>query len=733
MSGVKQSVVGKACKTGRRFASRWLRAVLVLFAAYLLPAHGEDGYDLWLRYQAPSGVDIEPPKAIFMACPDPSRTLKIASEELRVAFAKMTKASVEQTQHVTNGAIVLASQDCQEYVGPDIVDFSSLDTDGYAIEPRWIDDKRVSIVAGESDAGALYGVFDFLFRTSRGEDTDVLWVRNAPAVRLRLLNHWDNLDRHVERGYAGQSIWDWHRLPGYIDPKYIDYARANASIGVNGVVLTNVNADATVLTAEYLEKVAALANTFRPYGIRVYLTARFSSPIELSGLPTADPEDSAVREWWHSKVTEIYDVIPDFGGFLVKANSEGQPGPQDYGRSHADGANMLAAALAPYGGHVMWRAFVYSADDREDRVKQAYREFTSLDGEFRPNVLVQVKNGPLDFQPREPFHPVFGGMPETPLMLELQITKEYLGFSTHLAYLGPLWEEVLQSDTFAHGRGSTVANVIEGNVHGYQRTGIAGVANIGSDRNWSGSIFDQANWFAFGRMAWNPNVSSESIAREWADLTFSAPRVQTETIVDMMMSSREAVVDYMTPLGLTHLMGTGHHYGPAPWVDNLGRDDWNPYYYHRATRDAIGIDRTSSGTNAVSQYFDPVREKWSDVSTTPDTLLLWFHRLPWDHPMKTDRTLWEELVHRYDRGVSSVKSSSTRWASVRPWVDEERFAQVEQFLKIQEAEAKWWRDASLSYWMSINGLELPETSKSPQLTLDEYKSMSFPHAPGQGG
>lgn len=733
MSPNQKDTFGRVCKTERRFASRFLWAVLILFTAQFLPAHSEDGYELWLRYQAPEGFDIEPPTAIVLACPDPSPTLKIASEELQTAFGKLADTHVTQTDRLVDGGLVLASSNCSEFASALSIDFSELDPEGYLIEPRRIDGRRLTVVAGQTDIGVLYGVFDYLFRASRGENLAKTRVINAPSVKLRLLNHWDNLDRHVERGYAGQSIWDWHRLPGYIDPKYEDYARANASIGVNGVVLTNVNADATVLTAEYLEKVEALADTFRPYGIRVYLTARFSAPIELSGLPTADPEDVAVQDWWRSKVAEIYTAIPDFGGFLVKANSEGQPGPQDYGRSHADGANMLADALAPYNGHVMWRAFVYSADDREDRVKQAYREFTALDGDFRQNVLVQVKNGPLDFQPREPFHPMFGAMPETPLMLELQITKEYLGFSTHLAFLGPLWEEVLQSDTFAHGPGSTVAQVIEGNVHGYRHTGIAGVANVGSDRNWSGSIFDQANWFAFGRMAWNPNASSESIAREWADLSFSAPRAQTDTIVDMMMSSREAVVDYMTPLGLTHLMGTGHHYGPAPWVDNLGRDDWNPYYYHRATRDAIGIDRTASGTNAVRQYFDPLREKWSDVSTTPDTLLLWYHRLTWDHPMSTGRTLWAELVHRYDRGVASVESSSARWASVRPWVDEERFAQIEQFLKIQVAEAKWWRDASLSYWMSINGLALPETSAPPELTLDEYKSMSFPHAPGQGG
>ncbi len=710
-----------------------LIALTTLIFASVCPAHGEDGYELWLRYTPPEGVSIDAPSAILIACSDPSPTLEIAAAEVQTAFARMANAQVERTDRLTDGALVLTSQDCRQSVGANGIEFAAMETDAYVIEPRWIGEQRVSIIAGESDAGVLYGVFDYLFRASRGEDLDVLWTSNAPAVDLRLLNHWDNLDRHVERGYAGQSIWDWHRLPGYIDPKYVDYARANASIGINGVVLTNVNADATILTAEYLEKVAALADTFRPYGIQVYLTARFSAPIELSGLPTADPTDPAVKDWWRRKTAEIYAAVPDFGGFLVKANSEGQPGPQDYGRSHAEGANMLADALEPFGGHVMWRAFVYSADDQEDRVKQAYREFTALDGEFRENVLVQVKNGPLDFQPREPFHPMFGAMPSTPLMLELQITKEYLGFSTHLAFLGPLWEEVLQTDTFAGGPGSPVAEVIEGNLHDHQLTGVAGVANIGSDRNWSGSVFDQANWFAFGRMAWNPKASSEAIAREWAELTFSAPPDQTETIVDMMMASRETVVDYMTPLGLTHLMGTGHHYGPAPWVDDLGRDDWNPYYYHRATPDAIGVDRTASGTDAVSQYADPLRERWGDVSTTPDALLLWFHRLPWDHEMKSGRPLWGELVHHYDRGVAGVRSLREHWASLQPWVDKARFAQVSQFLKIQEEEALWWRDASLAYWMSVNGLDLPDGVDAPALTLKEYKAMAFPYAPGQGG
>ena len=567
---------------------------------------------------------------------------------------------------------------------------------------------------------------------SRDEAFADIDITSRPKTKLRLLNHWDNLDRHVERGYAGQSIWDWHRLPDYLDPKYTDYARANASIGINGVSLTNVNADATVLTGPYLEKVAALADIFRPYGIKVYLTARFSAPMELGGLDTADPRNAEVQAWWQAKVDEIYTYVPDFGGFLVKANSEGQPGPQDYERSHAEGANMLATALAPHEGVVMWRAFVYSAEEPEDRVKQAYTEFVPLDGQFADNVLVQVKNGPLDFQPREPFHPLFGAMPETPLMMELQITKEYLGFSTHLAYLGTLWEEVLSADTHAEGEGTSVASVIDGVAQEYELTGMAGVANIGSDRNWSGSVFDQANWYAFGRLAWDPDASSEAIARDWVEQTLSrAPEVADE-ITGMMMGSREAVVNYMTPLGLTHLMGTGHHYGPAPWVDDLGRADWTPYYYHKATKDAVGFDRTETGSGAVDQYAGPLAQQWASLDTVPDELLLWFHRVSWDYQLSNGQTLWHELVSRYDQGVNAVETMQAQWAALEKEIDAERFAQVSAFLGIQHQEAIWWRDASIAYWQSVSELPLPEGAEPPAHDLDYYKSLSFPNAPGQG-
>jgi alpha-glucuronidase len=476
------------------------------------------------------------------------------------------------------------------------------------------------VIAANTDIGVLYGAFHFLRLLQTNQRIDTLGISDRPRIQHRILNHWDNLDGSVERGYAGRSLWDWYTLPGYKSPRYTDYARANASIGINGTVLTNVNANATSLTADYLKKVAALADVFRPYGIRVYLTARFSAPIEIGGLKTADPLAPEVKAWWAAKVAEIYKVIPDFGGLLVKANSEGQPGPQDYKRTHADGANMLAEALERYGGIVMWRAFVYAENPKEDRHTQAYKEFQPLDGTFRPNVLVQVKNGPIDFQPREPFSPLFGAMPKTPLMLELQITKEYLGFATHLSYLAPLFEEVLRADTYVKGEGSLVRQVIDGTMHGYAHTGIAGVANTGTDRNWCGSVLACANWHAFGRLAWNPSLTSSDIADEWLRMTFTNDTAFIAPVKSMMLASRQATVDYMTPLGLHHQMARGHHYGPGPWVTGGPRADQTSVYYNRADANGIGFDRTATGSNAVAQYAAPVRDRFANLATVTGRL-----------------------------------------------------------------------------------------------------------------
>ena len=428
------------------------------------------------------------------------------------------------------------------------------------------------------------------------------------------------------------------------------------------------------------------------------------------------------------KATEIYRAIPDFGGFLVKANSEGQPGPQDYGRSHAEGANMLADAVGPHGGVVMWRAFVYSNASPVDRVRLAYDEFTPLDGAFRDNVLVQVKNGPLDFQPREPFHPLFGAMPHTPLMLELQITKEYLGQDTHLAYLAPLWKEVLDADTYAQGFGSTVGRVIDGTLHRYARTGIAGVANIGADRNWTGSDFNQANWYAFGRLAWDHTLSAAEIADEWVRMTFSNDASAVRAVEAMMLASRETVVNYMTPLGLAHVMARGHHYGPGPWVAG-GRADWTSVYYHRADSIGIGFDRTASGSDAVAQYFPPVRTRFASLDSVPENLLLWFHRVPWSRRMQSGRTLWDELVRHFNAGVDTVRWMRDTWNRLENKIDDVRFHGVDAFLEIQLKEAEWWRDASLLYFQTFSGMPIPEGYPEPQHPLSFYRGLRCPPDP----
>jgi len=703
---------------------------LIVAAALLLagpvsaaPAAVEDGYDLWLRYRA-----VEAPwraryasagTAIVTGAPSP--TLDAAAEELRRGLTGLLGTAPPAAAGAVDGAILLGTPRSLPRLASLRLPLGRVGSQGYVIRTMRVDGRRATVIAANGDIGVLYGVFDYLRRLQTRQPVDALDVVEAPKVKLRLLNHWDNLDRTVERGYAGFSIWDWHKLPAYLDPRYTDYARANASIGINGTVLTNVNANADVLTPPFLEKVAALAGVFRPYGIQVFLTARFSAPIEIGGLKTADPLDPKVRAWWEAKADEIYRHVPDFGGFLVKANSEGQPGPQDYDRDHADGANMLADAMKRHGGVVIWRAFVYSNEQPEDRARQAYSEFKPLDGKFRDNVLVQVKNGPIDFQPREPFHPLFGAMPETPLMMEFQITKEYLGFATHLAFLGTMWEEVLDEDTYRPQRGTPVADTI---------SGMAGVANIGTDRNWSGSHFDQANWYAFGRLAWDPHRRARDIGEEWTRLTFGNNPRLVEPVVDMMMGSRQAVVDYMTPLGLHHLMATDHHYGPGPWVTNIERADWSPTYYHRADATGIGFDRTASGSNAVAQYAPEVSRRFGSLRSVRDDHLLWFHRLRWDHRMLSGRTLWHELVHRYSRGVAMVAAMQRTWSGLAPYVDAERHREVAAFLRIQQREAQWWRDASIAYFQSISRRAVPAGYAPPEHVLDHYKQLSFPYAPG---
>jgi alpha-glucuronidase len=710
-----------------------LTFILAVFF-FAIAARAEDGYDLWLRYQRVGDQQkLNSYRTLVKGwmVDNASPTAEIARNEFRRALPALLGQPVDELKkNGVNGLVIAGTWKSPSLAETDLRErLKNSGEEGFVIFASKLAGKQVIVIAGQNERGMLYGVFHFLRLIQTHQSLAGLSVRSSPRTKVRILNHWDNLDRTVERGYAGFSIWDWHKLPDYIDPRYYDYARANASIGINGTVLTNVNANALILTPMYLEKVAALANVFRPYGIKVYLTARFSAPIEIGGLKTADPLDPDVQKWWRDKIAEIFRYVPDFGGFTVKANSEGQPGPQNYGRSHADGANMLADALKPFNGVVMWRAFVYDNDVPVDRTKQAYDEFKPLDGKFRPNVMVQVKSGPLDFQPREPFHPLFGAMPATPLTMEFQITQEYLGFATHLVYLAPLFEEVLDSDTWSKGSGSTVGKVVDGSLEGHTLSGMAGVANIGSDRNWCGHPIAQANWYAFGRFAWDHALSSETIADEWIRMTFNNNPDVVKTLKEIMMASREITVKYMTPLGLHHIMGRNHHYGPGPWVKG-GRADWTSVYYHRADENGIGFDRSSKGSNALEQYQPEVRKMFDDVSACPEEYLLWFHHPAWDYRMKSGRTLWDEMCHQYYAGADSVIWMQKEWDSLKGKIDDERYQHVRSLLHIQQEEAVRWRNSCVLYFQTFSGRPIPEGLQKPEHSLEYYQGLEFPFAPG---
>ncbi|MEJ0026259.1 MAG: alpha-glucuronidase family glycosyl hydrolase [Rhizomicrobium sp.] len=712
-----------------------LSRCLLLALALLLPqiAHAEDGYDLWLRYRPVERQWLTPYRANVAALMPrgTSPTIQAATDELSRGLSGLLDRPVPVVADLAaDGTIVYGTPGNSSLIKALAPSLAKLGDEGYLIRSLDRGGHKVTVIAANSDAGVLYGAFAYLRLLQTRQTVDQLDIVSAPRLKVRILDHWDNLDRTQERGYAGFSIWDWHKMPDYMSPRYTDYARADASVGINGAVLNNVAANANVLTPLYLAKVAALANVLRPYHIRVYLAARWSAPIELDHLTTADPLDPEVQAWWKAKVDEIYKYVPDFGGFLVKANSEGQPGPGDYHRTHADGANVLADALKPHGGIVMWRAFVYAAENPEDRARQAYNEFVPLDGKFRDNVAVQAKNGAIDFQPREPFHPLFGALPHGNLFLEVQLTKEYLGLATSLTYLAPLYEEALNSDTYAKGPGSTVAKVVDGSLFGNTLTGMAGVSNVGDDRNWTGSEFNQANWYAFGRLAWDPSLAARAIAEEWTKMTFTDDPRFVAPVVDMMMASREAVVDYMTPLGLHHLMATGHHYGPGPWVDDLKRPDWNPVYYHKADAAGLGFDRTSTGSNAVAQYAPPVAKEFENIDTTPEKFLLWFHHVPWDRKLASGRTLWDELVVRYDEGVAATARAGATWAKMKPFVDAERYDEEAAYLAIEHKEAQWWRDACLAYFETFSKRPFPAGHAAPPHDVAYYKAIDFPFVPG---
>jgi alpha-glucuronidase len=711
-----------------RYKGIILLALLLLFRSGSINA--EDGYRLWLRYDRISdkarlaeytgqisGLVIEGNDPVSQS----------ALKELQTGLTGLLGKSLSLEKSLKKDGLIIAGTPESSPVIASLnlkEKLSTLGDEGYLILTTRLRKQNVIVIAANKPAGVLYGSFHLLRLLQTNKDISKLSISSSPKTKVRILNHWDNLNRSVERGYAGLSLWDWKTLPDSISQRYTDYARANASIGINSTVLTNVNANAQILTADYLKKVAVLANVFRAYNIKVFLTARFSAPVEVGKLKTADPLDPEVIAWWKKKVEEIYSYIPDFGGFLIKANSEGQPGPQNYNRTHADGANMFADAVAPHNGIVMWRAFVYDNNVPDDRAKQAYNEFVPLDGKFRKNVLIQVKNGPIDFQPREPFHPLFGAMPGTPLMPEFQVTQEYLGFSIHLVYLGPLFEECLRSDTYAKGKGSLVAKVIDGTMDNHQLTAMAGVANTGSDGNWTGHPFAQANWYAFGRLAWDPYLGSEEIADDWIRMTFSNNKEFIDRTLKIMMSSREAAVNYMTPLGLHHIMYANLHYGPGPWVDR-GRQDWTAVYYHKADTVGIGFNRTSSGSNATGQYFSEARDVFENIEKTPENMLLWFHRVPWDYKMKSGRTLWNELCYKYNSGVDSVRWMQGEWEKAKGMIDDERFEKVKSLLTEQEANARIWRDACLLYFQTFSKMPVPDNYEKPEHPLEYYRNIRY--------
>ena len=693
------------------------------------PPPDEDGSLLWLRYKQvslPGRLTEYQAATTQVVKAGTSATLQAAQAELVKGLSGLTGKTVPvNDQPSGDGAVVLGTPTSSTIVSSLALGSSltAVGNEGYLVKETTVGGKAAIVVAANTDVGVLRGSFALLRQMQCHRTLQGLSLSESPKIQRRILDHWDNLDGSVERGYAGKSLWSWSSLPGTLSQRYTDYARANASIGINGVVLNNVNASAQFLTSQNLDKVAALATAFRPYGITVYLSAQFASPVQLGGLTTADPLNASVKQWWVTQVNTIYQKIPDFGGFLVKAGSESQPGPGDYGRTHADGANMLAAALTPHNGIVMWRAFVYT-DNGTDRIGQAYNEFKPLDGKFSSGVVVQVKNGPLDFQPREPFSPLFGAMPSTPLGLELQITKEYLGEDTHLVYLGPLYEEVLKSDTYAKGQGSTVARVIDGTTHGYTTTAMAGVANIGTDTNWTGSHFNQANWYVFGRMAWNPDATAQDIADEWVRQTFTNDPAFVTPVTTIMMGSRQMAVNYMTPIGLAHQMATDNHYGPGPWVSNLSQADWNPVYFAKADTTGIGFDRTSTGSNTVSQYFATVRDKFASKTTIPDDFLLFFQHMGWDVTLSSSgRTIWNELVYRYSYGVDQVSTMRNSWTSVQGYIDAKRFKDVGDFMQIQHYEARWWRDACLQYFASVSKHTIPSGYAAPAQNLAYYQNL----------
>ena len=666
-----------------------MKKYLILLFTVLTSLHvsaQSDGSQLWLGKQYANSCQV------ISQLPDDA-TAKIAKQELENNWrGKNVELKIDKSLNLGEGYNIYARPAQQ---GDNI--------------------QYEATITASNPIGLLYGAYELIrlqntdaYNTGSGNQQNfskAIDETEKPQVGLRILNHWDNLDGSIERGYAGKSIFKWEEIKlgkngkgGSISKslhdRLITYARANASLGINGSVLNNVNASPKMMTAEYINKVKVIANILRPYGIRVYLSINFASPMALGYTKTADPLDKKVQQWWKKKAKEIYAAIPDFGGFLVKANSEGQPGPGDYHRTHAEGANMLADAVKPYGGIIMWRSFVYGANHKgEDRVKQAVSEFKGMDGKFRDNVILQSKNGPLDFQPREPYAPIFDNIRQTPQIAELQITQEYLGQSKHLTYLAPMWKEFF------------------GFVNPSKLVGISGVANIGDDANWCGHPFSQANWYAFGRLAWNPSLSAEEIAHEWLVQTYENQDEKfTKPVEMMMMTSREACVNYMMPLGLHHIFKFDHHYGPEPdgFIASYPLE-WCPVYYHKADAKGIGFDRSSKGTDAVGQYPEPYRSQYDNIETCPEEYLLWFHHVPWNYRMKSGSTLWQELCMKYNMGVAMVEVYRDFWhTSAKQYMKghEQEWQHTDSLLNVQLENAKEWRNTCLKYFQTFSKMEI---------------------------
>ena len=668
-----------------------MKKYLILLFTVLTSLHvsaQSDGSQLWLGKQYANSCQV------ISQLPDDA-TAKIAKQELENNWrGKNVELKIDKSLNLGEGYNIYARPAQQ---GDNI--------------------QYEATITASNPIGLLYGAYELIrlqntdaYNTGSGNQQNfskAIDETEKPQVDLRILNHWDNLDGSIERGYAGKSIFKWEEIKlgkngkgGSISKslhdRLITYARANASLGINGSVLNNVNASPKMMTAEYINKVKIIANILRPYGIRVYLSINFASPMALGYTKTADPLDKKVQQWWKKKAKEIYATIPDFGGFLVKANSEGQPGPGDYHRTHADGANMLADAVKPYGGIIMWRSFVYGANHKgEDRVKQAVSEFKGMDGKFRDNVILQSKNGPLDFQPREPYAPIFDNIKQTPQIAELQITQEYLGQSKHLTYLAPMWKEFF------------------GFVNPDRLVGISGVANIGDDANWCGHPFSQANWYAFGRLAWNPSLTAEEIAHEWLVQTYENQDEKfTKPVEMMMMTSREACVNYMMPLGLHHIFKFDHHYGPEPdgFIASYPLE-WCPVYYHKADAQGVGFDRSSKGTDAVGQYPEPYRSMYDNIATCPEEYLLWFHHVPWTYKMKSGSTLWQELCMKYNMGVAMVEVYRDFWhTSAKQYMkgDEQEWQHTDSLLNVQLENAKEWRNTCLKYFQTFSKMKIYE-------------------------